>query len=455
VNGGRLESGQPHLDTLLGGGLPENAINLVIGLPGTGKTMLAEQYMFRNATPTRPAVYLTTASEPLEKLIRYGQQLDFFDVEEIGRSIFYEDLGFVLQERGLAGAQERIQAVVRDRRPGFLVIDSFKALQTYAKDAMAFRRFVIELVGRLSALPLSAFWIGEYSIDEIADAPEFAVADSIIALEARRVGNRQIRLLEVLKLRGSGFLAGAHAYRLSSGGLRVFPRLADERLDGRYELSDKRVSSGVATLDEMVGGGLWPGSATLIAGPSGSGKTLAGLHFLLAGIAAKERVILASLQENQSQLQRVARGYGWSLDRVDILYRSPVDLYIDEWVYELLDRAAQQKVTRIVIDSLNDLHLASPDETRFSEYVYSLVQRFSRRGISLLMTHELTDAFGSNQISNSAISHLTDNVVLLRYGFDGDSVVRSCIVLKTRATSHEQAVRPFRIGPAGLDFAVR
>jgi circadian clock protein KaiC len=455
VSDGRLESGQPHLDTLLGGGLPTNAVNLIIGNPGTGKTMLAEQYIFENASPSRPAVYLTTASEPLEKLVRYGQQLDFFHVEEVGRSIFYEDLGFVLQERGLAGAQERIQTVLHERRPGFLVIDSFKALQTYADDALTFRRFVIELVGRLSALPINAFWIGEYSIDEIASAPEFAVADSIISLEARREGPRQVRLLEILKLRGSGFQSGAHAYRLSSSGLRVFPRLADEQLDSRYELASKRLSSGVATLDEMLGGGLWPGSATLVAGPSGSGKTLMGLHFLQAGVAAKERVILASLQENQSQLARVARGFGWSLDQVEVLYRSPVDLYIDEWVYELLDRATARKATRIVIDSLNDLHLAAPDDTRFSEYVYSLVQRCSRRGISLLMTHELTDLFGGSQVSASAISHLTDNLLLLRYGLEGDTVGRSCMVLKTRATSHEQSVRPFSIGPKGLEFAAR
>jgi circadian clock protein KaiC len=104
---GRLRSGQPRLDGVLGGGLPENAINLVIGLPGSGKTILAEQYVFANATPEGPALYLSTVSEPFDKLIRYGQTFSFFDPNAIGQSVFYEDLGGTLNENGLPGVLEK------------------------------------------------------------------------------------------------------------------------------------------------------------------------------------------------------------------------------------------------------------------------------------------------------------------------------------------------------------
>jgi len=183
---GRLSSGHPRLDAVLGGGLPENAINLVLGRPGSGKTILAQQYVFANATAERPAIYLSTVSEPLEKIVRYAQTLDFFAPEAVGRSVFYEDLGSVLNEQGLQGIVDRVAGLMKERRPGMIVIDSFKVLSGYA-DGSDFRRFLHELAGYLSVYPASCFWVGEYDEEEIAKAPEFAVADAIIALSTVRV----------------------------------------------------------------------------------------------------------------------------------------------------------------------------------------------------------------------------------------------------------------------------
>src|SRR5215207_4964361 len=122
----RLSSGHPRLDAVLGGGVPANGINMLIGLPGSGKTILAQQYVFANATPERPALYLATVSEPFDKILRYGQTLAFFDRKAVGRSVFYEDLGTVLNERGLAGVLEQVNTLIKERRPGLIVIDSFK-----------------------------------------------------------------------------------------------------------------------------------------------------------------------------------------------------------------------------------------------------------------------------------------------------------------------------------------
>jgi circadian clock protein KaiC len=447
----RLPSGHLRLDAVLGGGLPTDAINMLIGLPGTGKTILAQQYVFANASPERPALYLATVSEPFEKILRYGQTLRFFDPEAVGRSVFYEDLGTALNERGLVGVLEQVSALIKERRPGMIVIDSFKALSAYA-DAVEFRRFLHDFAGHLSAFPASSFWLGEYDEDEIAAAPEFAVADAIISLATTRAAERESRSLRVLKLRGSEFAPGKHAYRLSADGIDVFPRLADEADITCYSLDGARHSSGIAALDEMLAEGYWPGASTLCAGPSGCGKTLMGLHFIFNGIRQGEPGVLATLQEHPTQLARIVKGFGWSADEegVELMYRSPVDIYTDEWVYDLLEAVERTGARRVVIDSLTDLQFASPDQTRFREYMYSLVQRFSRQGVSLFMTSELPDLFRVSRLSEFGVSHLSDNVVVLQYIRDGSTVRRALTVLKTRASRHEPEIREFKITREGI-----
>src|SRR5918992_4207371 len=350
----RLSSGTPRLDAVLGGGLPRDAISLIIGLPGSGKTIFAQQYAFANATDDRPAVYFSTVSEPLDKILRYGQGLSFFDATAVGTRLFYDDLGRVLGDQGLPGVLEQVRELIRTHQPGIIVIDSFKALYPYAKDPGDFRRFLHDLAGMLSAYPVTSLWIGEYGETEIAAAPEFAVADAIIAFSTMVTAERESRMLHVLKLRGGAHRSGKHAYRITADGLAVFPRLADPPTIEEYELRRTRISSGIDALDDMLSEGYWPGAAPLVAGPTGIGKTLLGMHFIFTGVSRGEPGIVATLQENPTQLERIARSFGWSFaaDDVTLLYRSPVDIYMDEWVYELLECIEKIGATRVLIDSL-------------------------------------------------------------------------------------------------------
>jgi circadian clock protein KaiC len=132
------------------------------------------------------------------------------------------------------------------------------------------------------------------------------------------------------------------------------------------------------------------------------------------------------------------------------MYRSPVGIHVDEWVYDLLESVERTGARRVLIDSLTDLQFASPDQTRFREYMYSLVQRFSRQGVSLFMTSELPDLFHVRRLSEFGVSHLSDNVVLLQYIRDESTVRRALTVLKTRASRHEPEIREFRITPEGI-----
>jgi circadian clock protein KaiC len=182
------------------------------------------------------------------------------------------------------------------------------------------------------------------------------------------------------------------------------------------------------------------------------GKTLLGLHFLFQGGLRNEPGILLSLQENRYQLSRIIERFGWSIDdpNVRVIDRSPVDVYIDELVYELLDLAVETGARRIVDDSLNDLQQSGADRARFTEFIYSLVQRCSHLGVSLMFTSEVVELFHVTRLGDSAISHMADNVVLLQYVQDGPQMKRALTIVKSRRSNTSNTTREFRIASSGF-----
>ncbi|WP_310277662.1 ATPase domain-containing protein [Haloactinomyces albus] len=448
----RIPSGNPRLDEVTGGGLPANAINLIMGLPGTGKTMLAQQCVFSNADPQRPALYLSTASEPFEKILRYVQALSFFDPAFIGNGVVYDELGTTLVKHGLAGVGERVKEFIRDYRPGILVIDSFKALSSYAASSIEFRNFLYDLAATQSVFPVTVLWLGEYEESEMASAPEFAIADSIIELSNQRFQKRSANFIQVRKLRGGDFLSGSHTYSLSHEGLEVYPRLTGVGEHAVYSPDRERASSGVQALDDMLDEGYRIGSSTLMAGPTGVGKTLMGLHFLFGGVDQGDHGLMATFQEDPTQLEQVLHGFGWSFDTegITLKYRPPVEVHLDEWVYDLLDTIERTGARRLFIDSLNDLESVADDPSGFDESLYALLHRCSRNNVSVMMSYEVRHLFGVTSLTDRAASNLADNVVLLQYVPAESIMYRSVTVLKTRGSTHDLRVRPFEVTPRGI-----
>jgi KaiC/GvpD/RAD55 family RecA-like ATPase len=174
-----------------------------------------------------------------------------------------------------------------------------------------------------------------------------------------------------------------------------------------------------------------------------------GLHFIFSGAASGQPGVIASLQENPIQLQKVARGFGWSLDneRVAVMYRSPTTSTSTNGSTSCSTSIETTGATRVMIDSLSDLQYATPDPIRFREFIYSLTQRLSRAGISPIMTSEIPDLFHVGRLAEYGISHLSDNVILLQYLRAESRLLRTVTILKSRASAHDPEIREFEITP--------
>jgi circadian clock protein KaiC len=451
---GRMSSGNAEADHILGGGFPLNSINVVMGHPGSGKTIFAEQLIFHNADAERPILYLTTLSEPLPKVVRYLQEFRFFDESKLGNQVVYQDVGPELARDGAGALIPLLEEAIRTLSPKIIVIDSFKAVHDLAPTVLERRQLVYEMTSLLTAYGTTAFLLGEYTEDDILLYPEFAVADGIVELSRRRLGNRDERYFRVFKLRGSRYLEGAHAFRITSSGLDIYPRLVSPQIPEGYEPAAERISTGVKGLDEMLDGGLWRGTTTLLAGPSGAGKTTIGLQFALEGARMGEPTLYMNFQENPTQLVRTIRALGVDLEEaqergLDLVYASPVELQIDSIIVDMFRRIQQRGVRRLVIDALGDLASAATDPQRLHDYMYALVQHFAVSTITSVLNFETTGNAISGDGMQNAMSYLSDNVLLLTVEGE-ERTLRKLRVLKTRGSAHDNRVREVAITAAGL-----
>jgi circadian clock protein KaiC len=451
----RIRSGNPQADEILGGGFPCHSINILMGQPGTGKTIFAEQLLFHNAGGNRPVLYVTTLSEPLSKVVSYVQRFDFFDENRLGTEIQYEDLGAELAQRGPRALIEWLAEAIKTRSPKVIVIDSFRAIHDLATSTDDMRRFISEIAGLLSAYDVTAFLLGEYTQDDIRRFPEFAVADAIVELARQPLSTRDERFLRVLKLRGSAYREGQHAFRISSAGLELYPRLVAPRVPEDYESSFERLPSGVPGLDEMIGGGLLTGSTTLVVGMTGAGKTTLALQFALEGSRRGERTMYVNFQENPAQLRRAIHNLGSDPDSIrrrgfDLLYASPVELQIDSIVVEIFEAIKSGDVKRLVIDAVGDLAAAASDSQRLHDYLYSLIQHFAVRGVTTLLTLESGEGFTVNMLPHEQrFSYMSDNLVYLAWN-DEKVGQRTIRIVKMRGSAHEREAREYEIGDNGL-----
>lgn len=451
----RIKTGNAQADEILGGGFPCNSINIVMGQPGTGKTIFAEQLLFHNSTGDRPLLYLTTLSEPMSKVVTYVQRFDFFDADRLGDEIQYEDLGSALSERGPVVLTEWLAEAIKTRSPKVIVIDSFRAIHDLTMSVDESRRFISGVAGLLAAYDVTTFLLGEYTQDDIQRFPEFAVADAIVELARQPRSTRDERFLRVIKLRGSAYREGHHAFRISKAGLDLYPRLVAPRVPEAYESLADRLPTGVPGLDKMLGGGLLGGTTTLIAGMTGSGKTTLALQFALEGVRRSEQTLYVNFQENPAQLRRAITNLGADPDKVrdkglGLLYASPVELQIDSIVVEIFEAIKSGGIKRLVIDAVGDLAAAASDSQRLHDYLYSLIQHFAARGVTTILTLESGEGLtGRVMMGDQRFSYMSDNLIYLAWSAEkvGHRTIR---VVKMRGSGHDREEREFEIGEHGV-----
>lgn len=450
----RIATGCVGLDEILNGGIPANTITVMMGAPGTGKTIMAEEIAFCNATDEKPALYLTTLSEPLEKFIFHGQHYSFFDPERIGKSVIYEDLGMMVRKAGVEKLPEIVSDLIIKYKPAFLFIDSFKGLTELLQTTLERRTIIYDLATVLTAYQCTTFLIGEYSEEMTTDLPEFAIADVVLSLTKYSTNVREQRFLCVEKLRASNSIPGMHAFSITSDGIKMYPRLLSPSIAPTYQPQVERVNSGIAGLDDMIDQGFWRGSTTLVAGPSGSGKTIMALSFIKEGAVRGEPGLYVGFQENPSQMARIMLNLGWNATELlgngnfELMYRSPVEMQLDSVAAEVFQRVRDGKAKRVVIDALGDLERCSMDRQRFADFIYALTQWFAVENVTCLMTSELRELFEVRHISDQQISNMSDNLVLLGFT-SGEEIKRTIRIIKTRGSRHDNRRHELEIDDKG------
>ena len=459
----RLPTHVTGLDQILGGGVPEFSFNLLAGSPGSGKTTLAHEIMFSLASPQATALYFTVVGEPPLKMLRYQQQYAFFDAERLDDSIRFVNLSNEIAAGALDKVFERIIAEVEATQPAFVFVDSFRALAQAVDGAERMdgemKNFVQRLATTMTSWQATTFLIGEYQPNEGDYDPVFTVADGVLLLHQSLDRNSMVRKIQVMKMRGQAPVPGLHTFRITSDGIQVFPRVIVEpqAKPSRKHGTRQRLTLDNEQLDEMLGGGIPAGYSVLVAGPSGSGKSVLATEFIMAGVRHGEPGVLAVFEKRPDEYSQTPPGgrvFGQMIaqGKVGVIHTRPLDLSIDETLYEIVEQIERTKARRLVVDSLSgfELALAPTFREEFRESLYRMVAVLTGMGVTMLMTAELEDSYTDLRFSPHGTAFLTDVIIMQRYIELQGSLQRVISIVKVRGSSHSKEIRAFEITKSGL-----
>jgi circadian clock protein KaiC len=454
----RLDSGVPGLDVVLKGGLFKGGLYLIQGTPGTGKTTLAHQLCFHHlGNGGTRALYVTLLSEFHGRMLQYLGSLSFFDQSKFPDQISYISAFRVMRDEGLAGLIVLMRREIIAGKVSLLIVDGLVAAQRAADGDQAFNEFVHELQGIAIATNCTIILVTSTDRD-IKNTPEHTMVDGILQLSDHSFGWTTERALRVVKIRGSDYLRGTHAYRLTENGVVVHPRieaLVDESTSPDQGKTE-RLTSGEEHLDAMLGGGLVAGTSTLVLGPTGVGKTTMGLQFLCA-CNDKEPGLLFGFYETPSRVlaksHQVCKPLVALLEKrtVEILWQPPTKASLDACGERLLTAVRRRKVRRLFIDGLGALHRAAESLNREASFLSALMHQLRMEGVTTVSSLEVSDINGPEiKAPIGDLSSLAENVVMLRYVELRGRLHRLISILKVRDSDFDPLLHEFAVTDQGV-----
>lgn len=461
-----VPTGIEGLDDILDGGFTPNRLYLISGNPGSGKTTLALRMLIAGCEAGSRALYITlaeSAEEITQAALSHDWDIDSIDNLEIcevraSEDILDEEAQFTMyhpSEVELTKTTKLVLSEVERVKPTLVVFDSLSELRLLSQGALRYRRQVLALKQYLSGRKCTVFLLDD-GTSEPGDMHLQSIAHGVLNLEqlAPEYGAER-RRLRVLKMRGRGYRGGYHDFIIQKGGLRVFPRLIASEHQEPYR--PEEVSSGLDTLDSLLGGGLRRGTNTLLLGPAGSGKSTLMAQFVHAAVTERgEKAAIFTFEEGLDTLLSRSEKLGIGLKecietgRITARRVNPSELSPGEFAHRVRDSVELDGTKLVVIDSLNGFLHAMPEERFLIIQLHELLTYLGQRGVVTILIMAQHGLLGNEMLSPVDASYLADTVVLLRF-FETHGEVRQAIsVVKKRSGPHERTIRELSTADGSL-----
>ena len=450
------------LDDILCGGLTPYRLYLVEGVPGAGKTTLAMQYLLEGARNGEPVLYVTLSEteEELRAVARsHGWAMDGVTIRELvppeeTLQPAEQYTMFHPAEVELSETTRTILTDVERLKPTRLVFDSLSELRLLAGDPLRYRRQLLALKQFFRGRRCTVLLLDDLTSSG-RDLQVQSIAHGVLVLEQLlpEYGSDR-RRVRVLKHRGRRFRGGYHDYIIATGGLRVFPRLIAS--EHRQAPEEERYSSGIAGIDQLLGGGLERGTSTLVAGAAGTGKSSLASQFCIAAAEKGRKAAMFIFDESKSTLLTRMTGLGTRLAHhvesgaVILRQVDPAELTPGELAHDIRTRVEEDHVSIVVLDSLNGYLNAMPGERFLTIHLHEMLMYLGEKRVATLLVGAHQGLIGQTMHSPIDASYLADAVILMRY-FEAFGEVRQAIsVVKKRGGRHERTIREFRLDPEGI-----
>jgi circadian clock protein KaiC len=458
----RVESGIPRLDDILKGGLLKGGTYNLIGPPGSGKTILGNQFCFNHLARTDGrCVYISLLVESHTKMLRHLASLKFFDPGKIPDRLYYISGYSALREGGPDALLDLIRATLMDRRATLLVVDGMESIRQFAEGEQKIKEFVHELQAFTALIGctslLMCFKDPSYSFTENA------VVDGVIELSDELIGPRAVRELVVHKFRGGDYLRGRHEVEITEGGIVIHPRTEIQFDKPPAQATEQRIRMrfGVAELDEMLFGGLPSGSTTALLGAPGTGKTLLGLSFLVEGAKQGHHGIYFGFYEPPPRLIEKSNQVGIELEKyveaglIEVIWQPPLEHMLDSLAEQLLEKFREHKKPRrrLFFDGVEGFRAASVHSDRMPRFLSAFCNQLRTLDVTAVMTEELPLFRPEIDMPNPELANVVETVVLLRYVELRSQLYRLVSIMKMRESRYDTSIREFKITDKGLDVA--